>query len=162
MIAALPNVVSGPRMNRAFLARAVRYLATECGDPPDPGYWHWWQTTPTRSRRPSLQGPASSTLDNDPIVLAHARALLTGTPEGSVAYLHAHLRQPDKIRGATARTLDLSQPVALMMLMVVDRLLNACPRAATWPCRTRRATSWQKASPRCSRDSTSASARGSP
>ena len=142
MIAALPNVVTGSRMNRAFLARAVRYLVTECGirqfldigtGIPSAGNTH-----------EVAQAVAPETrvvyVDNDPVVLAHARALLTGRPEGSVAYLHADLREPSKILGAAASTLDFSQPVALMLLMVmhmipdsgrphgiVDQLLNALP-----------------------------------
>lgn len=140
MIAALPNVVSGSRMNRAFLARAVRYLVTECGIRQ---FLDIGTGIPSASNTHEVaQAIAPEArivyVDNDPVVLAHARALLTGTPEGSVAYLHADLRGPDKILGAAARSLDFSQPVALIMLMVlhmipdadgphgiVDRLLNA-------------------------------------
>src|SRR6266536_999015 len=79
-------------------------------------------------------------VDNDPLVLAHARALLTGTPQGATDYLDADLRDPDKIVQEAARTLDFSQPVAVMLLgilhhvsddgqayAVVDRLLDAAP-----------------------------------
>jgi trans-aconitate methyltransferase len=142
MIAALPNVVSASRMNRAFLARAVRYLVADCGirqfldigtGIPSAGNTHEIaQAIAPRARVVYV--------DNDPIVLAHARALLVGTPEGLVDYLHADLRDPEQIRPAAARTLDFSQPIALMMLMVlhmipdadgphaiVDRLLSAVP-----------------------------------
>ena len=145
MIEALPNVVTGSRMNRAFLARAVRYLVTECGIR---------QFLDIGTRDPSASNthevaqaiaPQARVVyaDNDPIVLAHARALLTGTPEGLVAYLHADLRGPEEILAAAADTLDFSQPVALMMLMVlhmipdaddprgiVDRLLSALPQGS--------------------------------
>jgi hypothetical protein len=79
-------------------------------------------------------------VDNDPIVLTHARALLSSTPEGATAYLDADLREPDVILKSAGRTLDLGQPVALMMLIIlhlipdaehpgtiVARLMNALP-----------------------------------
>ena len=77
---------------------------------------------------------------DDPIVLAHARALLTSTPEGATAYIEADARDTGTILGEAARTLDLSQPVAVMMLLVlqyipdsdrpgqiVSRLMDALP-----------------------------------
>ena len=79
-------------------------------------------------------------VDNDPLVLAHARALLTSTPEGVTNYIDADLRDPDKILREAAKTLDFTQPIALMLLtilnhimdtdetnMIVDRLLDALP-----------------------------------
>ena len=127
MVEALPNVRPGSRMNRAFLARAVRCLVTECGirqfldigtGIPSAGNTH-----------EIAQAIAPETrvvyVDNDPIVLAHARALLTGTSEGPVAYLHADLREPDAILKDAARTLDFSQPIALTMLMVLHMIPDA-------------------------------------
>ncbi|GAA5179760.1 SAM-dependent methyltransferase [Rugosimonospora acidiphila] len=66
-------------------------------------------------------------VDNDPIVLAHARALLSSTPEGATAYLDADLRQPAKILGHPdlRATLDLSQPVALMVVAVLHFIPDA-------------------------------------
>ena len=64
-------------------------------------------------------------MDNDPIVLTHARALLTSTPEGATAYLDADLREPELILRSAARTLDLSQPVALMMLIILHLIPDA-------------------------------------
>ena len=127
MIAALPNVVTASRMNRAFLARAVRYLVTECGirqfldigtGIPSAGNTHEVAQAIDPQARVVY-------VDNDPIVLAHARALLTGTPEGPVAYLDADLRGTGEVLAAAARTLDLSQPVALMMLMVLHMIPDA-------------------------------------
>jgi O-methyltransferase involved in polyketide biosynthesis len=81
-------------------------------------------------------------VDNDPIVLAHARALLTSAPEGRTSYIQADLREPEKILGdpVTRQTLDFSQPIALMLVAVlhfvpdeeqprqiVDTLLGALP-----------------------------------
>jgi S-adenosyl methyltransferase len=61
-------------------------------------------------------------VDNDPIVLTHARALLTGTPEGKTAYVDADLYEPDKILEAAAETLDLDQPVALMLMGIMGHV----------------------------------------
>jgi O-methyltransferase involved in polyketide biosynthesis len=79
-------------------------------------------------------------VDNDPLVLTHARALLTSTPQGATDYVDADLREPDQILAAAARTLDFDQPVALMLLgivghmgdydqarSIVKRLLDAVP-----------------------------------
>ena len=62
-------------------------------------------------------------VDNDPMVLVHARALLTSTPEGSTDYLHADVRDPETILEEAARTLDFTQPVALMLLGVINYIL---------------------------------------
>ncbi len=57
--------------------------------------------------------------DNDPMVLAHARALLRGAPEGRTAYLDADVRDPDAILSAAAEVLDFSQPVAVMLVAIL-------------------------------------------
>lgn len=127
MAAALPNVVSGSRMNRAFLARAVRFLVTECGIRQ---FLDVGTGIPSANNTHEVaQAFAPDTrvvyVDNDPVVLAHARALLTGTPEGAVAYLDADLRRTEGILSTAARTLDFGQPVALMMLMVLHMIPDA-------------------------------------
>jgi O-methyltransferase involved in polyketide biosynthesis len=79
-------------------------------------------------------------VDNDPLVLTHARALLTSTPEGVTDYVDADLRDPDKIVQGAAKTLDFSQPIALMLMgilghvgdydeaqSIVKRLLDTLP-----------------------------------
>jgi O-methyltransferase involved in polyketide biosynthesis len=58
-------------------------------------------------------------VDNDPLVLAHARALLTSSPEGRTAYLDADLRDPAKILAQAAQTLDFSRPVAVLLVAVL-------------------------------------------
>lgn len=142
MMAALPNVVSGSRMNRAFLARAVRFLVTDCEIRQflDIGTGIPSANNTHEVAQAIAQHARIVYVDNDPIVLTHARALLTSTHEGAVAYLDADLRQPDDILQAAARTLDFREPIALMMLMVlhmvpdadkphqiVGRLLDALP-----------------------------------
>ncbi|WP_217231231.1 SAM-dependent methyltransferase [Streptomyces anulatus] len=63
-------------------------------------------------------------VDNDPIVLAHARALLTSTLEGATDYLDADLNRPDVIFTEAARTLDLDQPVVLMFMSVIGHVTD--------------------------------------
>jgi hypothetical protein len=127
MKAALPNVVSASRMNRAFLTRAVRFLVTECGIRQ---FLDIGTGIPSASNTHEVAqaiAPESRIVyvDNDPIVLTHARALLASTPEGAVAYLDADLRHPGDILQAAARTLDYRQPVAVMMLMVLHMIPDA-------------------------------------
>jgi hypothetical protein len=82
-------------------------------------------------------------VDNDPLVLTHARALLTSHPAGATDYLHADVRQPGAIIEAARRTLDFSQPVAITLiaimhhvddygeaLSIVDGLVDALPRGS--------------------------------
>ena len=59
-------------------------------------------------------------VDNDPLIMVHARALLTSTPDGATDYLHADVRDPETILRGAARTLDFTQPVALMLLGIIN------------------------------------------
>jgi O-methyltransferase involved in polyketide biosynthesis len=142
VIAANPNVLPGVRANRAFLGRAVRYLVAEAGIQQ---FLDLGTGLPTAQNTHQVaQGIAPDArivyVDNDPMVLAHARALLTSTGEGATAYVSADIREPEKVLAAAAKTLDFSQPVAIMALMVlqyipddddpwgiVRRLLGAVP-----------------------------------
>jgi hypothetical protein len=63
-------------------------------------------------------------VDNDPLVLAHARALLTSTPEGATNYIDADLRDPDTIGAEAARTLDFGRPVGLMLMGILGHIQN--------------------------------------
>ena len=58
--------------------------------------------------------------DNDPVVLAHARALLVGAPEGATSYIQADLRDPGTILQEAARTLDFGQPTAIMLISILQ------------------------------------------
>jgi hypothetical protein len=117
------TVRTAARENRAFLGRAVRYLVAEAGVRQ---FLDIGTGLPSANNVHEVaQGLVPSSrivyVDNDPIVLAHARALLTSSPEGKTAYIHADLREPEKILGdpATAATLDFTQPVALMLVAVL-------------------------------------------
>jgi hypothetical protein len=122
-----PQVVAGARGNRAFLARAVRYLAGQRGIQqfldigpglPAPGDTHAVaQAIAPQSRVVYV--------DNDPLVLAHARALLTSAPEGSCDYVDADLRDPQTILRDAGRTLDFTQPAAVLLVAILHFIPDA-------------------------------------
>jgi O-methyltransferase involved in polyketide biosynthesis len=121
-IEVMPNILAGVQANRAFLRRAVQYLAEEAGIRQ---FLDIGTGLPTAENTHEVaQGIAPESrivyVDNDPIVLAHARALLTSTPEGATAYVDADARDTAKILEAAAGVLDFSQPVAVMALMVLQ------------------------------------------
>ena len=122
-----PNILPGARANRAFLRRAVQYLAGEAGIRQ---FLDIGTGLPTNENTHQVaQGIAPESrvvyVDNDPIVLAHARALLTSAPEGATDYVEADARDTDTILREAARTLDFSQPVAVMALLVLQYIPDA-------------------------------------
>jgi O-methyltransferase involved in polyketide biosynthesis len=121
VIAANPGVLHGVRANRAFLRRAVEYLTGEAGIRQFLDIGTGLPTAENTHEVAQRAAPESRIVyvDNDPIVLAHSRALLTSTPEGATAYIQADARDPDAILAEAAQTLDLDRPVALMILMVL-------------------------------------------
>jgi hypothetical protein len=123
-IAANPGILSDVRANREFLARAVRYLASECGIRQFLDIGTGLPTASNTHEVAQAVAPDSriAYVDNDPIVLAHARALLTSTPEGATAYIDADLRDAPAILTSAQHTLDFSQPVALMLLIVLHMI----------------------------------------
>jgi hypothetical protein len=123
---AYPNLVYSVRANRAFLARAVRFLAAEAGIRQFLDIGTGIPTANNTHEVAQRAAPASRIVyvDNDPIVLSHARALLTSQPEGACAYLDADLRDPGKILTLAADTLDFSQPVAVMLFTVLQFVLD--------------------------------------
>jgi hypothetical protein len=123
IIKAVPSTVFGARANRAFLGRAVRYLAAEAGIRQFLDIGTGIPTADNTHEVAQAAAPDSRVLyvDNDPIVLAHARALMTSHPAGSTAFIHADLRDPDKILNdpKLRATLDLGRPVALTLIAVL-------------------------------------------
>jgi S-adenosyl methyltransferase len=120
-IAANPGIVADVRANRAFLARAVRFLALEAAIRQ---FLDIGTGLPTASNTHQVAQEAAPSsrivyVDNDPVVLTHANALLTSTPEGATAYLNHDLRDAGPILDDASATLDLSQPVAVMLLIVL-------------------------------------------
>ena len=118
---AYPQLAEAVQSNRAFLARAVRYLTLQgirqfldigTGIP-----------AASNTHQVAQREAADSRIvyvDNDPIVLLHARALLKSTPQGACDYIQADLRNPGEILAVAARTLDFGKPVALMLLAILQ------------------------------------------
>jgi len=117
------------RENRAFLGRAVHYLVAEAGIRQFLDIGTGLPSANNVHEVAQAEAPESSVVyvDNDPIVLAHARALLNSTPEGRTAYINADLREPEQILAspAVAETLDMSRPVALMLVAILHFLTDA-------------------------------------
>jgi len=141
-IEVMPSILGGVRANRAFLRRAVQYLAEEAGIRQFLDIGTGLPTAENTHEVAQAIAPESRIVyvDNDPIVLAHARALLTSTPEGATAYVDADARDTGKILEAAAGVLDFTQPIAVMSLLVlqyvpdedrpdeiVSRLMDAVP-----------------------------------
>jgi S-adenosyl methyltransferase len=121
--AAFPTVRAMAIENRSFLRRATTFLTAEVGIRQFLDIGTGLPTADNTHEVAQRIAPASRVVyvDNDPMVLVHARALLTSTPEGRTAYLDADLREPEKILAhpALLETLDLSRPVGLMLIAVL-------------------------------------------
>jgi hypothetical protein len=119
-----PGIVDVARECRAFLVRAVTYLVGEMGIRQFLDIGTGLPTVNNTHEVAQRVAPESRIVyvDNDPLVLAHARALLVGTPEGATDYIDADVREPDKILEQAARTLDLTQPTALMLLGILGHV----------------------------------------
>ncbi|MFC7529642.1 SAM-dependent methyltransferase [Actinoplanes sp. GCM10030250] len=121
--AVFPEIVGAARHTRAFLRRSVTFLAGE-------GIRQFLDVgtgLPTADNTHEVAQRAASDakivyVDNDPLVLTHARALLTSTPDGVTQYIDHDLRDTGAILEAAARILDFSQPVALMLLGVMGHV----------------------------------------
>jgi S-adenosyl methyltransferase len=121
-----PGIVTIARTSRVFLARAVRYLAAEAGIRQ---FLDIGTGLPTHDNTHEVAQRVAPDcrivyVDNDPLVLVHARALLTSSPEGACDYIDADLRDPAAILSAAARTLDLTRPVALMLMQILGHITD--------------------------------------
>ncbi|PZG23488.1 SAM-dependent methyltransferase [Nonomuraea aridisoli] len=121
-----PDFAMVARLQREFLIRSVRYLVQEAGIRQ---FLDIGTGLPTANNTHEVaQGIAPETrvvyVDHDPIVLAHARALLTSAPEGATDYVDADVRRPDIILEEAAKTLDLSRPTAVMMLSIAGQVTD--------------------------------------
>jgi hypothetical protein len=127
-----PGIAHLARVQRRFLARAVRYLAGEAGIRQFLDIGTGLPTADNTHQIAQQAAPESKIVyvDNDPLVLVHARALLTSAPGGTTSYIDADVRDTGEILAEAARTLDFGQPVALMMLGIVGQVPDSArPRS---------------------------------
>jgi hypothetical protein len=127
VIAVRPTIIRDIRANREFLGRVVRFLAGEAGIRQ---FLDVGTGIPSANNTHEVAQSVAPDcrivyVDNDPIVLAHARALLTSTPEGACAYLDADLKDTGKILQEAERTLDFSRPVAVLFIGVLHLVSDA-------------------------------------
>ncbi|WP_345631737.1 SAM-dependent methyltransferase [Rugosimonospora acidiphila] len=129
IIAAFPTVRLWATENRAFLRRAVTHLTGEAGIRQFLDIGTGIPTSPNTHEIAQGIAPDARVVyvDNDPIVLTHARALLSSTADGATAYVDADLREPELILAAPElrQTIDLSRPVALMLVAVLHFLADS-------------------------------------
>jgi hypothetical protein len=147
IVSVFPHIRTAARENRAFMQRAVRFLAAEAGIRQFLDIGTGLPTANNVHEVAQRAAPESRIVyvDNDPLVLTHARALLTSSPEGATAYIDADVRDPEKILTdpAVRDTLDWSQPIALLLVAVlhfvaddedpwavVSRLVGALPKGS--------------------------------
>ncbi|AXK34809.1 SAM-dependent methyltransferase [Streptomyces armeniacus] len=142
VLAVFPGMRDITFQSRAFIGRVVRHLAGEAGIRQ---FLDIGTGLPTQDNTHEVAQRVAPEcrivyVDNDPLVLAHARALLASSPEGACDYIDADVRDPDRILQRAADTLDFSRPVGLMLMGilglvpdydeardVVRRLLDALP-----------------------------------
>jgi hypothetical protein len=124
--ATFPGMRDVARASRSFLTRSIYYLAHDVGIRQFLDVGTGLPTADNTHQVAQRVAPESRIVyvDNDPLVLAHARALLSSTPEGVTAYVDADLRDPDKILAEAAQTLDFSQPIALILSGVLGHVVN--------------------------------------
>jgi hypothetical protein len=142
IVAANPDVIHLARASRGFLVRAVRHLAGEAGIRQFLDIGTGLPTFNNTHEVAQAIAPESRIVyvDNDPLVLVHAEALLTSTPPGVTRYIEADLHDPEAILNEAADVLDFSRPVAIMLIAIlhhisetgnaqaiVDRLMEAMP-----------------------------------
>ncbi len=129
ILRAAPFARTMARENRAFLGRTVRFLAGEAGIRQFLDIGTGLPTTNNVHEVAQAIAPTSRVVyvDNDPLVLTHARALLKSAPEGRTAYIHADLRAPDTIVSdpVTRDVLDFSQPIAIILAAVLHFVPDA-------------------------------------
>ena len=119
-----PDIALLARLQRRFLVRAVRYLTEEAGIRQFLDIGTGLPTVDNTHEVAQRIAPESRIVyvDNDPLVLVHAQALLTSAPEGACAYLEADVRDPETILEVAAQTLDFSKPIALTMLGILGQI----------------------------------------
>jgi hypothetical protein len=142
VLAVFPGMADIARHSRHMLTRVVRYLAGEAGIRQFLDIGTGLPTVDNTHEVAQRVAPESRIVyvDNDPLVLVHAQALLTSSPQGATDYIEADVRDPGRILREAAATLDYDRPVALMLMgilglvgddaearSIIDRLMAALP-----------------------------------
>jgi O-methyltransferase involved in polyketide biosynthesis len=124
--AVYPQIRVNARESRAFLGRVVRFLAGEAGIRQFLDIGTGLPTADNTHEVAQRVAPDARVVyvDNDPLVLAHARALLVGTPEGMTKYVDADIRDVAGLTGAAAKVLDFSEPIAVIMFGVLGHIAD--------------------------------------
>jgi hypothetical protein len=119
-----PEIVDLARSGRQFLVRTIRHLTTEAGIRQFLDIGTGLPTANNTHEIAQAAAPESRIVyvDNDPLVLAHAQALLVGTPEGATDYIEADLDDPTTILSQAAKTLDLTHPVAIVLMGILAHI----------------------------------------
>ena len=135
VLAVTPGLRFRVRANRAFLGRVTRYLACEAGVRQFLDIGTGIPAADNTHEVAQRAAPDSRVVyvDNDPIVLLHAQALLRSTPQGSTDYLQADLRNPGMILDRAAAVLDFGRPVAVMLLGVLHLIQDSEDPWGSWP-----------------------------
>jgi hypothetical protein len=121
---AFPQIVENARASRGFLVRAVTHVTAEAGIRQFLDLGTGLPTADNTHEVAQRVAPESRIVyvDFDPLVLVHARALLTSSPEGATDYIDADARDAEKVIGEARRTLDLTRPVALIMSGILGHI----------------------------------------
>jgi hypothetical protein len=124
VISVRPAIRAEARANRAFLGRAVRYLTEQAGIRQFLDVGTGLPSADNTHEVAQSVAPEARVVyaDNDPIVLVHARALLASAPEGVTAYADADLRDTERVLAAARETLDLGEPVAVMLIAMLHHV----------------------------------------
>ncbi len=127
MLSAYPDIANAMRSNRQFLARSVRYLAADEGIRQ---FLDIGTGIPTANNTHEVAQSIAPDcrvvyVDRDPVVLIHARALLTSEPEGVTDYIEADISEPQAILDHAATVLDFSRPIALMLVAILHFVPDA-------------------------------------
>ncbi|GAB3484513.1 SAM-dependent methyltransferase [Nocardiopsis coralliicola] len=126
VLATVPDIAIGARAERAFLIRAVRHLVQEAGIRQFLDIGTGLPTMNNTHEVAQSLAPESRVVyvDNDPLVMAHAAALLSGADSGATDYIEADLRSPGEILDRSRATLDFDRPIGLMLLGVVNHIVD--------------------------------------
>lgn len=121
-----PQILDVARASRGLLARVVRFLAGQAGIRQFLDIGTGLPTADNTHEVAQRVAPDSRVVyvDNDPLVLVHARALLVSSAEGATSYVDADVRDPEKILAGAAEVLDFTKPVALVMFGIMGNVMD--------------------------------------